>query len=205
MAHYPQNLDFDESLKVLKLAANNLQFLNTLSFALDREKIYEKGIKLTNTEEHEVTIKAYINEDSGLWEFILELPHGNVYYEAHNLQITKLTVTTVFNDDLIDLSSFSYNQVGVIIEEMINSYELDLEDSNSIAGLKQFAQKDIVLKYLNFEPGVAKENQFLAHITRLRKEYLTYYKKYCFLWTGTSFNSAKQIVDTMKDQNLLEV
>ena len=58
MAHYPQNLNFDESLKVLKLAANNLQFLNTLSFALDREKIYEKGIKLTNTEEHEVTIKA---------------------------------------------------------------------------------------------------------------------------------------------------
>ena len=43
MAHYPQNLNFDESLKVLKLAANNLQFLNTLSFALDREKIYEKG------------------------------------------------------------------------------------------------------------------------------------------------------------------
>ncbi|NQY79392.1 MAG: hypothetical protein HRT47_03665 [Candidatus Caenarcaniphilales bacterium] len=198
-----QTLNLDESLKVLELAANNLQFLNTLTVALDREKNYEQGIKLTNSEEHEVTIKAYINGDTGLWEFILELPHGNVYYEAHNKAITKLTISTVFNENLIDLNTLSYNQVGIVLEEMISSIDVDLEDSNSIFRLKDFAQNDFVLRYLNFDASVSKENQFLVHITKLRKEYLSYFKKYSFLWSGTCFNSATHIVDVMKEQKLL--
>lgn len=190
--------------ELLSLYSLDKEISGLVSEAASIEDEFAEGLDLMDGY---LTLKAFINEDTGFWEFCLEADHGRVFYTAKDPLVTKMNITTMPNSKYIrDKEIMTENDLALIQKEFSRSFDVDLKEVKTLNAAKKFFQGDYVLKNIQLynEAGDTAEKFMIWHIRAYRRVYLDHYKAFNSLWDGTGLKSAKALAKAMKDRGLLD-
>lgn len=190
--------------KLLEIYSKKPVILEVLKCAVAQEKHFEKGNFLNSGT---VLIKARINDETGLWQVILEVDHGSVTYSAMDAESNQINIYSIPNDKyIIGKESMTEAEIKTVQINAANSIDINLKDIRTLRKAKDMFKYDYVLKNI---PLVHLDHDNAArfiiwHIKAYRKVFLNYQKTNKFLWESTSFKNALGLSNAMIERNLVD-
>ncbi len=157
--------------------------------------------------EQKVLLKAFLNDESGLWTLILELEHGKAFYYAEDEELTRITIKTVPSLQFIQQnSSILSTEVRDLRDQLSNEISIDLKNIESLKIAKQKLKKDFVLNNLSLlaDDGTTSSAAELVvvHLRLHRKPYRDYVRNYGFLWLELGFKNASSLLRFLETQEV---
>lgn len=191
--------------KLLKIYSTDPLIRKFILTAEDRENKLLEGIPLV---QGEVLFKAFINQETGLWEACIEVKHGKVTYTAYDPESYHINVTTTLNFDYVkekenDLSDYEIEEIQRICS---NTLDIDLRDLVSLKKAKKIFENDIVMKNIQLNnPTLDSASRLVIwHIRAYRKVLTNYQRDFKFLWEDTGFHSGKALAAAMRVRGFLQ-
>ncbi len=187
--------------KLLEKLAKNEGIKALVLHAEDQELHWLKGAKLNNDI---VTLKAEIHH--GLWNITLEVEHGSVTYRSQDPEGYLITIETSPNRKFIKHDGgLSEEDISKILAQYSNSISIDLKDIHSLKKAKELLKDDYVLKHIPLANPTQDSASRLViwHIRAYRKLFMSYQKKFAFLWEGLGLANARAMAAAMRDKGLI--
>lgn len=192
-----------EKNDILSLYSADAEIMDMLLNCVEIEKQLADGMVVNSGF---VTLKASINNETGLWEAFYELDHGRVEYTAFDQEAYTIEIKTIPSIKYIkDGEEMTDAQLQAIQEEHTRAFVIDLKDINSLKQAKEFFNDDYVLRNLplNNVGGDSAARFVVWHIRAYRKYFADYYKQAHVLWEGTVFKNATSMLIAMKERALV--
>lgn len=190
--------------KLLEIYSQKSSILEVLKCAVAQELHFNRGAYLNSGT---VLVKADSDSTTGLWEVTLEVDHGKVTYTCMDQEGNQINIFSMPNDKYIkNKEQLSEAEIKAIQIQASSSIDINLKDMRTLKKAKELFKHDYVLKHIPlYHLDADNAARFLIwHIRAYRKLFLEYYRKYKFLWEGTSFKNAKALANAMVARGLVD-
>lgn len=190
--------------KLLEIYSQKESIMEVLKCAVAQETHFQRGAYLNSGT---VLVKATSDPVTGLWEVTLEVDHGKVIYTCMDQEGNQINIFSIPNEKYIkNKEHLSESEIKSIQIQASNSIDINLKDMKTLKNAKELFQNDYVLKHIPlYHLDAENAARFLIwHIRAYRKLFLEFYRKFRFLWEGTSFKNCQSLAQAMIKKGLVE-
>jgi len=188
---------------ILETFAKSESITECLLAAEDQENHFIEGVKLNDDV---VTLRPFIDDETGLWMVHLEVDHGTVVYKVLDEEANKINITTVPNISYIkDSDGLNESDILAVQNKYSSSVDIDLKDIKTLKNAKEILAEDYVLKHIPLAnpTGDCAARLVIWHIRAYRKVFMKYHNDFSFLWKQSGYKNARQLAGAMRDRDLL--